>query len=103
MNWTEYRLTEWGRWAKGGMPGLPTASNWEIVQQGHGFESHVMPTHIEEVDKVVCIAPQPEKSVLIHFYAKTGAFNEKAKMLGMNRWRFKRILDRARSFVDNHL
>jgi len=79
-------------------------SNIEKARSGRGGSpSMEMPAHIAEVDHVICTAPQPEKSVLITFYAKEGRMIEKAKMLQMSYWKFKRTLLAAESYVDSIL
>lgn len=104
MIWTRLRLAQWGRWARGGLPTLPTMSNIEKARCGRGgTECMEMPAHIAEVDHVICAAPQPEKSVLITYYAKEGRLGDKAKMVQMDRWRFKRILRQAESYVESVL
>ena len=104
IQWTRIRLHIWGRWARGGLPGLPTESpmlRWHTGDRG--YESSEMPTDIAEVDHAVCIAPPKEKSVLIVFYCQHGPLTEKAARLAMDRWTFKRALARAESFVDQNL
>ena len=104
MLWTRLRLAAWGRWARGGLPGLPTMSNIEKARAGRGgTESMEMPPHIAEVDVVICRAPQPEKSVLITYYSKSGFLAEKARMLHMDRSAFKRLLLRGESYVESNL
>jgi hypothetical protein len=104
MLWTRLRLLAWGRWARGGLPGLPTMSNIEKARVGRGgTENMEMPPHIAEVDVVICRAPQPEKSVLITYYSKSGPLAEKAQMLHMDRWSFKRALVSGESYVESNL
>lgn len=104
MIYTRLLLTDWGRWAKGALPEMPTMSSIEKARIGRGGKpSYEMPAHIAEVDKIVCHAPQPEKSVLIAFYTRSDALHLKALSCRMNRWRFRRVLQRAESYVEIHL
>lgn len=101
MIYARIRLMDWGRWARGELPTMPTMSTIEKARIGRGGKpNYEMPPHIAEVDKIVCNAPQPEKEVLIKFYTREGSFLEKAVAARMTRWRFKRVLVRAESYVN---
>lgn len=102
MFWTRWRLNEWGKWARGGMPGISTCSPMAFSSRG-SHHSNEMPEHIAQVDRVILSAPQPERSVLICFYSKSGPMHEKARQLGLDRWKFKRVLVRGESYVENNL
>jgi hypothetical protein len=60
-----------------------------------------MPTHIQEIDHIVCIAPKDIRVMLIKFYCTTGSYHDKAVSLGLDRRNFRRRLDRADYFVNS--
>jgi hypothetical protein len=102
--WVKRRLAFWGRWARTGMPGLPTMCATEKARSGRGgIPDDAMPTDIAEIDHLVCKAPLHVKIVLIVYYAQTGQVQEKANRLGLSRWQFRRRLDQGESFVAMNL
>jgi hypothetical protein len=58
-----------------------------------------MPSHLEEIDHIVCIAPQPEKLVLIVCYTQHGTVREKAARVDMSPSQFNTLRERGESFV----
>lgn len=104
IGWTRLRLTAWGRWARGGLPSLPTMSSTEKARMGRGGTGdRDMPAHIAEVDHAVALTPMPQKRVLIVFYCQQGRITEKASRLEMDRHRFRRLLAQGESFVESNL
>lgn len=93
------RLAQWGRWAQGGLPSLPTASPlW--CTEGRGSVANVtMPPDIAEVDHLVCVSPLLERCVLISFYTQHGNIRHKRHILGMGRREYLGHLERGESFV----
>lgn len=102
--WVIRRLTFWGRWAKGGLPSLPTMSSIERARMGRGGRpSDEMPEDIAEVDHAVCIAPAPLKRALISYYAMRGTLEDKALNCGISRREFLRRKERGESFIHQQL
>ena len=94
-------LTEWGRWARTGMPGkLPSMSTTEKARMGRGGAGESEPPpHILEVNHLVNTTPSPERMTLVVFYSQHGSIPEKAHRLGISRWTFRRRLERAESYI----
>jgi hypothetical protein len=104
IDMVKIRLAQWGRWARGGIPSLPTMSTTEKARMGRGgVPCDEMPVHIAEVDHTVAISPPECKIVLIVYYCQQGPFTEKAHRLGLSRWSFRRRLERGESFVAMNL
>jgi hypothetical protein len=102
--WVKRRLAWWGRWARTGLPTLPTMCATEKARTGRGgTPNDEMPDDVAEVDRVVCQAPRHIKIVMIVYYAQTGHVQEKANRLGLSRWQFRRLLDQGESFVAMNL
>lgn len=99
-DWVKVRLTLWGRWARGGLPSLPTMSPIEKARMGRGGASESeMPPDIAEVDHLVCIAPKAERKVLIVHYTQRGTIAHKASRCGVDPRSFRRRLEQAESFI----
>lgn len=99
VDWVKLRLALWGRWARGGLPSMPTSSAlWQSPGRG-SIANVTMPPDIAEVDHLVCISPPSERQVLIVYYTQEGFFGHKAARCGMSRWHFRKTLDRAESFI----
>ncbi len=103
-DWVKLRLAQWGRWARGGLPSLPRASPlWNIPGGRAGGFNTSMPPDIAEVDHLVCAAPLEQKRVLIVIYAQDGSMRDKAVRLEMDRHRFRRMRERAESYIAANL
>lgn len=99
VDWVKLRLAQWGRWARGGLPSLPTVSPlWQTQGRG-GISNVTMPPDIAEVDHLVCLSSPSEKQVLIVYYTQAGGIISKAQRCKLSRWSFRRTLERAESFV----
>lgn len=103
--YTEFRLRQWGKYARGGLPSLPTINILEKARIGPGGhpDTAPMPPAVEEIDLLVRKAEPKHKQVLIVFYAQSGYLIEKARRLEMDRWKFKRILGNAQSYIESNL
>ena len=98
--WVKRRLVFWGRWARSGMPQLPTMAAIEQARSGRGgVANDAMPDDIAQVDHAVCLAPLEVKRALIVYYAQTGSLDEKARRIGLTRWSFRRRVERGETFV----
>src|SRR5277367_6189489 len=102
--WITQRLNAWGSWARGGLPSLPTMSSIEKARIGRGgVENLSMPSHIAEVDHLVCTAEPPIRIALIVCYAQRGSFEEKAQRLGLTRWALRRRKEQGEAYVYQNL
>lgn len=104
IGFTRRRLSEWGRWAKGGLPSMPTMSSTEKARIGRGGTPNLdMPPDIAEVDIIVCRADPAQRLILIVHYVQAGTLGEKAARLNLSRHSFRRHLDRAEWYVNSAL
>lgn len=98
---TRHRLREWGKWACGGEPSL--GSMFRSLFGRGGFDSAEMPAHIQEIDHIICTTPKEMKILLIKAYTTGGTIGDKAIRCGLDRHRFRRLLDRAEWYVNSRL
>jgi hypothetical protein len=104
IGFTRRRLSDWGRWAKGGLPSMPTMSSTEKARIGRGGTPNLdMPPDIAEIDNIICRAEAAHKLILIVFYVQAGALGDKAARLNLSRHSFRRHLDRAEWYVNSAL
>jgi hypothetical protein len=68
-----------------------------------GEDLREMPSHIAEIDHIVCCAPRDIRAVLIKFYGQGGTFQDKCISLGLDRKSLRRRVDRADYYVNSAL
>lgn len=98
---TRRRLKEWGKWACGGEPVLSSMFR-AMFGRGPAIMGE-MPSHIQEIDHIVCTARPELRSVLIKVYAGGGTMHDKACELGLDRITLKRRCERAEYYVHSRL
>lgn len=90
---TRHRLREWGQWVSGGEPGL--SSMFRSLFGVNRSPIGEIPSHIQEIDVIVCRLEMTLRVTLVHVYTKGGSLSSKAQCLGIARQTLKDRLERA--------
>lgn len=98
IDWTRYRLKQWGMWCRGGVSlGLPTMTAFARANTGGRavYDGISMPVHIQEVEDAVNSLPVQDKQVLNWVYCRAGSLRYKAACRGVSLQQLRTLLKHA--------